>query len=74
MGIICVLGANQTRWPTFILVVGIVLIVAGVLLPFIGMERIERFANFWLQLPDGVIRVWAVMAMAFGAVLVWAAV
>jgi uncharacterized protein YjeT (DUF2065 family) len=71
VGVLFLMAASGTRAPSFITAVGILFIVAGVAIPFIGRARIERLANWWLDKPDGVLRTWAVAAGALGGVFVW---
>lgn len=71
VGILFLLAAQDTRAPSFITALGILFLLAGVAIPFIGRERIERLANWWLQRPDWVLRVWSVVAGTLGAGLVW---
>lgn len=67
IGALFVVAAPDTRAPVFILVVGVVLILAGITLPALGAHRTERFAEWWLGRPNAVIRFWALAAMVFGA-------
>jgi hypothetical protein len=71
VGILFLLAASETRAPSFITAMGILFILAGVAIPFIGRERIERLANWWMERPDGVLRIWALAAGALGGVFVW---
>lgn len=71
VGILFLMAASETRAPSFITAVGILFIVAGVAIPFIGRARIDRLANWWLERPDWVLRMWAAAAGALGGVLVW---
>jgi hypothetical protein len=71
VGILFLMAASDTRAPSFITAMGILFLLAGVAIPFIGSARIERLANGWMERPDWVLRVWAVAAGALGAVFVW---
>ena len=66
VGALFVMAARDTRAPVFILVVGVVLILAGITLPALGAQRTERFAVWWVGRPNAVIRLWALAAMVFG--------
>ena len=70
-GVLFLMAASETRAPSFITAVGILFIVAGVAIPFIGRARIDRLATWWLAKPDWVLRVWAVAAGALGGAFVW---
>ena len=71
VGILFLMAASDTRAPSFITAMGILFLLAGVAIPFIGRARIDRLANWWLERPDWVLRVWAVTAGALGGVFVW---
>jgi len=71
VGVLFLMAASDTRAPSFITGVGILFIVAGVAIPFIGRARVDRLANWWLERPGWVLRVWAVTAGALGWVFVW---
>jgi len=70
-GILFLVAAPDTRAPSFITAVGILSLLAGVSIPFMGRARIDRLANWWLERPDWVLRAWAIAAGALGAVFVW---
>jgi hypothetical protein len=71
VGILFLVAASETRAPSFVTAMGILFLLAGVAIPFIGAARIERLASWWLERPDWVLMVWAVGAGALGAGLVW---
>jgi uncharacterized protein YjeT (DUF2065 family) len=72
-GIVLVLAAPATRLPIFVWALGLLMIVAGVSLPFMGMKRIQAMADWWLSRPDRMLRTWSLLAILLGALLVWAA-
>ena len=71
VGILFLMAASDTRAPSFITAMGILFLLAGVAIPFIGSARIERLATWWLEKPDWVLRAWAVAAGTLGGVFVW---
>ncbi len=73
IGVLFMLAAGHTRHPTFVLIVGLVIIVTGVITTLIGGPRLVRFAGWWTKQPDNVLRLWAVLAGVFGAAILWAA-
>ena len=48
------------------------LIVAGLVVPMLGRERIGAFARWWESQPDLVLRLWGVAAAGLGALLIFA--
>lgn len=70
-GILFLLAASETRAPFFVLTLGILFILAGVVIPLLGTARIERLAHWWLGRSDGILRLWALFSIAFGAAILW---
>jgi len=70
-GILFIIAAPDTRAPTFILVLGIIFILAGVAIPLTGTERIHRMAKWWLERSDTTLRLWAIVSVILGAVILW---
>ena len=74
LGLVLIFGASATRLPTFVLGFGVLVVIAGIAIPFIGFERIERLVHFWIRQSDAVLRLWSVAVIGLGSVLVWSAV
>jgi hypothetical protein len=72
-GAVLVIAAPTTKLPDFILLLGVLLLAAGTSLPFLGKERVDRMAEWWLRLPNGLLRLWGTLATALGGVVAWAA-
>ena len=72
MGIIFLIAAPSTRSPIFMYILGIVFILAGVSIPLLGTEKIERLANWWMERSDTILRVWAAIATVLGIAILWA--
>ena len=70
-GILFIIAAPGTKLPGFIYVVGVLMMLAGIGIPILGLKRIERFASWWLQKPDIFLRLCSLAVVAFGALLVW---
>jgi hypothetical protein len=73
VGVIFVFAAPQTKMPQIIWGLGILFILAGIIIPLLGAKRIEGVANWWLGMPDVVLRLWAVLAGILGILIAWAA-
>ena len=71
LGILFVVAASETRAPSLVLAIGIIFILAGLAIPLMGLSRIERMSNWWLERSDRTLRLWALAAGAFGAVILW---
>ena len=72
-GVVFLLAASSTRSPTFIRVLGVFFIIAGVSVPFAGRARIESMARWWLGKKDFVLRGWGLVALVLGAFIARAA-
>ena len=64
--------ASGSRVPTTLQAVGMIFVVAGIAMPFIGLARFKSMVAWWLQKPPAFIRVWAVATLALGVFFVWA--
>ena len=65
-------AAPLSRFPAILQVVGVVVLVAGLAMPFIGLARFKSMVACWLNKPPALIRVWAVATLALGVFFVWA--
>ncbi len=73
LGVGFIIAAPSCRLPEVVRIIGIISLVAGVVIPFIGRRRFDSFIDWWLGMPTGVIRIWSLAAAVFGVVLVYAA-
>jgi hypothetical protein len=61
------LAAPRSRAPRALLVVGLGYLVAGLLTPFLGVEFGLGVHDWWVAQGPGFVRLWAVIALAFGS-------
>jgi len=61
-----------SRAPLLLQVLGAITLVAGVMLPFIGVDRFKALLDWWTRLSPTAMRIWCVFAVAFGAAILWA--
>ncbi len=73
-GVILVVAAPECRYPTAGRVLGVISIVAAMLVPVLGLERVRALVDWWAARPPLLIRCWACAAIAFGGFLFHAAV
>jgi multisubunit Na+/H+ antiporter MnhG subunit len=73
IGTLLLMAAGQLRFPTVMTVLGWLSIAAAIIVLLMGPERLERLVSYWLQKSDGILRVGAVVAAAFGAFLLYVA-
>lgn len=64
--------APLSRFPTILQVVGVIFVVAGIAMPFIGLARFKSMVAWWLNKPPSFTRIWAVATLALGVFFVWA--
>jgi hypothetical protein len=65
--------ADELRHPHVMRVLAAIAIFAAVMLLIMGRERLDRLIGWWLSRSDGLLRVSALFAAAFGVFLVYAA-
>ena len=65
-------AAPLSRFPTILQVVGVIFVVAGIAMPFIGLKRFKSMVAWWLNKPPSFTRIWAVATLAVGVFFVWA--
>jgi ABC-type xylose transport system permease subunit len=58
--------------PGFITGLGVLLIAAGITLPLLGEERVDRMASWWFRQSDMMVGVWGTVVAILGAVVIWA--
>ncbi|MGD9899271.1 MAG: hypothetical protein AB7T22_09115 [Calditrichaceae bacterium] len=71
VGILFIIEADRTRMPGFIKGLGIFTILAGLSIPVIGAEKVERIVTFFMNKPDSLFRVFGIFALCLGGALFW---
>jgi hypothetical protein len=71
-GIVLVSVASASRLPKTIKVLGIVIIVAGVLTPFFGVERSQAVFDWWSSQSALFMRAWSGLAVICGLFVIYA--
>jgi hypothetical protein len=74
LGVTLLYAAPTSHMPEVIRILGILILLAGLILPFIGLARFRRIVVWWCSQGLTVIRVWACFAFAFGLFLAYAVV
>ena len=70
-GVVLLWIASASRMPRTLRVVGILLIVAGLLGPFFGVERSRAMLDWWVAQGPLFTRAWASVAVIFGLFIVY---
>jgi uncharacterized protein YjeT (DUF2065 family) len=68
-GILFLLSASASSQVTFIVVLGLLALLKGLVFLFGPREKVKRMIEWWLQGSDKAYRVYAVVAMGLGVVI-----
>ena len=71
LGTALFLAAPRSRAPRVFRVLGALTIVAGLALPFLGVERFDALLAWWTAQGDTTTRVWAAGALMFGLLVAY---
>ncbi len=72
LGVALMVVASRSRVPKTLWAFGMFLVVAGLMLPFLGVEFIRGIIDWWLALGPGFLRAWGVTSILFSALLAYA--
>ena len=68
-GVVLWIVASGSRMPRTIRALGVVIVIAGVLTPFFGVERSQAVFDWWAQQPPWFMRLWAAVPVGLGVFL-----
>ncbi len=74
LGAALVLVAPESRFPLVFEILGWIAIVAAVGLVLMGRARLRKFVAWFERMPQPLIRIWLLLGVAFGALLVYGVV
>jgi hypothetical protein len=66
--------ADELRHPHVMRIVAVIAVVAAVIVLVMGRNRLDKLIDWWLGRSDGLLRVSALFAAAFGGYLVFVAI
>ncbi len=72
IGGVLVIWSGETHAPALVMAFGLLLMVAGVLLPVLGEARVEAMAHWWLRRDNRWMRGWGIAVALIGASIAWA--
>ena len=72
LGAVLFLAGPSSREPEVLRILGILIVVVGIITPFVGLDRQRRVLNWWSARSLGFQRAWAAVGFAFGLCLVYA--
>ena len=64
--------AETSRTPTALRILGVIILIVGIVVLLLGLERHRRMIDWWLSKGTTIQRVWGVVALAFGVFLIYA--
>ncbi len=73
LGLALILAAEASRFPHVFTVVGWIAIAAALGLMLLGQERLRRFIAWFDRFSPTLIRLWLLLGIVFGGVLVYGA-
>jgi hypothetical protein len=65
-------AAPQSRAPLLLQVLAVLAVLAAVTLPFVGVDRYKALIDWWMRLSTMNQRLWSLLAVLFGATILWA--
>lgn len=71
-GIVLIAAAPVSRLPRTVRILGILFIVAGVITPFVGVERARAIVDWWTVQGPIFMRAWAAIAVVLGVFIIYA--
>ncbi len=72
IGLVVLQVSSRSRAPKTLRVLGIVALIAGLITFFLGVDRARAILDWWLTQGPTFMRLWAVLPLVFGAIIVWA--
>jgi hypothetical protein len=71
LGIAMWIASADSKAPRTLAVLGVLVILVGIATPLVGLDRSRSLVKMWSGFGTGVVRVWALFAVAGGAALVY---
>lgn len=72
VGIVLIRASAASRSPRALRVLGFLILIGGLLTPFIGLKGAETVMRWWSEGGSALVRLWAGIALAIGAFIVYA--
>ncbi len=70
-GLVLWFAAPDTRLPILLQTLGVIAILSAAGLPIVGYERFERVLSWWTGHSPFVMRLWSLVAVAIGGLVLW---
>jgi hypothetical protein len=73
LAVVFLLAASDCKMPWVIIVFGILLIIGGLLIFILGPEKVRSMLEWWQKQSVVLLRVVALIGLAFGAIIIYSA-
>jgi uncharacterized protein YjeT (DUF2065 family) len=73
LAVVFLLSASQCRFFWVIFAFGVLLIISGLLIFILGLEKVKSYVNWWQKQPLVLLRVMALIGLAIGALIIYSA-
>ena len=74
VGALLIIVADSLRFPHVMKIIGVISLVAAVGILIMGRVRLDKLVDWWLGRSDSMVRLSALFAAAFGALLVYVSI
>lgn len=71
-GVVLIWIAATSRMPRTLRILGAFIVLAGIIAPFIGVERVRAIVEWWSAQGVVFMRTWATVAVIFGIFIIYA--
>lgn len=71
-GVVLVRAASGSRAPLFLRVFGVIIVIGGLLTPFLGIQFAHFILDWWSAAGPALVRVFAAVSLALGILVVYA--
>jgi len=72
IGVVLICAASGSRIPMFLRVFGSIIVIGGLLTPFVGAQFAHMILALWSTRGIGLVRIFAVVSLALGVVTAYA--
>jgi uncharacterized membrane protein YbaN (DUF454 family) len=73
-GLVLIGVASASRMPRTLRTLGAIIVVAGIITPFVGVERARGIVAWWVGQGNAFMRIWALIAVIFGLFVIYAVI
>jgi hypothetical protein len=70
-GLVLIAAAPASRLPRALRVLGALIVLAGLITPFFGLERARAMVDWWSAQGPLFMRAWAALAVVFGLFIIY---